>query len=48
MRAHPLGRNAVRIGTVTAAHPNLVVLRTAIGGTRVLDPPHGELLPRIC
>ncbi len=48
MRAHPLGRDAVRIGTVTADHPNLVVLRTGIGGTRVLDPPHGELLPRIC
>ena len=48
MRAHPLGRDAVRIGTVTAEHPNLVVLRTGIGGTRVLDPPHGELLPRIC
>lgn len=48
MRAHPLGRDAVRIGTVTAAHPNLVVLRTGIGGSRVLDPPHGELLPRIC
>ena len=48
MRAHPLGRDAVRIGTVTADHPTLVVLRTGIGGTRVLDPPHGELLPRIC
>lgn len=48
MRAHPLGRKAVRIGRVTAEHPKLVVLRTGIGGTRVLDPPHGELLPRIC
>ena len=48
MRAHPLGRDAVRIGTVTADQPGLVVLRTGIGGTRVLDPPHGELLPRIC
>lgn len=48
MRAHPQGAEAMRIGTVTAEHPNLVVLRTGIGGTRVLDPPHGELLPRIC
>lgn len=48
MRSHPLGRDAKRIGTVTAEHPKLVVLRTGIGGTRVLDPPHGELLPRIC
>lgn len=48
MRRHPLGREAVRIGTVTAEHPRVVVLRTAIGGSRVLEPPYGELLPRIC
>ncbi len=48
MRAHPLGREAVRVGTVTAEHPQLVVVRTAIGGSRVLERPYGELLPRIC
>lgn len=48
MRAHPFGKDAVRIGTVTAEHPGLVLARTAIGGTRVVDLPAGELLPRIC
>jgi hydrogenase expression/formation protein HypE len=48
MRAHPLGRSASRIGCVTAEHPGVVVLRTPIGGNRILDLPFGEALPRIC
>ncbi len=48
MRAHPLGREAVRIGTATEEHPGMVVVRTSIGGSRVLERPYGELLPRIC
>ncbi len=48
MRAHPLGRGAAIIGEVTAEHPGMVVARTAIGGTRVVDTQVGEQLPRIC
>ncbi len=48
MRAHPLGRDAARIGVATAEHPGLVLARTGIGGRRVVDMPLGELLPRIC
>ncbi len=48
MRAHPFGQQAARIGAVVAEHPRLVVARTAIGGSRVVDLPAGELLPRIC
>jgi hydrogenase expression/formation protein HypE len=48
MRAHPLGRFACRIGRVTDEHPGFVILRTPIGGDRVLDLPFGEALPRIC
>ncbi|MCX7856244.1 MAG: hydrogenase expression/formation protein HypE [Anaerolineae bacterium] len=48
MRAHPLGRDAARIGRATAEHPGLVLARTGIGGRRVVDMPLGELLPRIC
>jgi hydrogenase expression/formation protein HypE len=48
MRAHPLGRDAVRIGRVTDEHPGVVLLRTPIGGDRILDLPFGEALPRIC
>jgi hydrogenase expression/formation protein HypE len=48
MRAHPLGHDAVRVGTVTSEHAGLVVMRTKIGGRRILERPYGELLPRIC
>lgn len=48
MRQHPYGQNATRIGTVTAEHPGLVVAKTSIGATRVVDLPAGALLPRIC
>jgi hydrogenase expression/formation protein HypE len=48
MRRHPLGRSAARIGRVTDDHPGFVVLRTPIGGDRVLQLPFGEALPRIC
>lgn len=48
MRTHPLGSNATIIGQVTEAHPGVVVARTGIGGTRVVDRQVGEQLPRIC
>jgi hydrogenase expression/formation protein HypE len=48
MRQHPLGRQATIIGQVTAQHPGVVVARTGIGGTRVVDMQIGEQLPRIC
>jgi hydrogenase expression/formation protein HypE len=48
MRSHPLGQQATIIGKVVAEHPGMVVSKTAIGGSRVVDLPTGELLPRIC
>jgi hydrogenase expression/formation protein HypE len=48
LRGHPLGRDAARIGRVTESHPGFVILRTPVGGERVLDLPFGEALPRIC
>ncbi|TIC82606.1 hydrogenase expression/formation protein HypE [Nocardioides sp. GY 10127] len=48
LRAHPFGLGAVRIGTVVEDHPRMVVARTGLGGTRVIDLPIGEQLPRIC
>ena len=48
LRAHPYGRHAARIGAVHADPPGRVLLRTVIGGTRILDVLAGEMLPRIC
>jgi hydrogenase expression/formation protein HypE len=48
MRRHPLGGEAVVIGEVVADHAGMVLMKTEIGGTRVLDVMFGEQLPRIC
>jgi hydrogenase expression/formation protein HypE len=48
MRAHPLGRNAALIGEVVADHAGLVILRSRVGGERVVTLLAGEQLPRIC
>jgi hydrogenase expression/formation protein HypE len=48
MRCHPLGAQAAVIGECVADHPGLVVARTGLGGSRVVDLPIGEQLPRIC
>jgi len=48
MRDHPLGQVASIIGEVVADHPGKVLMRSRIGGTRVVDVLSGEQLPRIC
>nr|WP_329316529.1 hydrogenase expression/formation protein HypE [Streptomyces sp. NBC_01262] len=48
MHAHPLGAHAAVIGECVDSHPGMVVARTGLGGTRVVDLPIGEQLPRIC
>ncbi|MGF0173743.1 hydrogenase expression/formation protein HypE [Streptomyces sp. Marseille-Q5077] len=48
MRAHPQGAGATLIGECVTDHPGMVVVATGLGGTRVVDLPLGEQLPRIC
>ncbi len=48
MRAHEFGKNAAIIGEVTADSPGVVLMKTRIGGTRIVDVLSGEQLPRIC
>jgi hydrogenase expression/formation protein HypE len=48
LRSHPLGREAVAIGEVRAKEPGRVVMRTLMGGWRIVDMLVGEQLPRIC
>jgi hydrogenase expression/formation protein HypE len=48
VRGHPLGSRAAPIGTVVEDHPGRVVLRSSIGGRRIVDMLSGEQLPRIC
>ncbi len=48
MRRHPLGAGAAVIGEMRDEHPGKVVLRSRIGGSRIVDMLSGEQLPRIC
>ncbi|MFZ5624717.1 MAG: hydrogenase expression/formation protein HypE [Gemmatimonadota bacterium] len=48
LRGHAIGADATVIGCAVAAHPGMVLLRTGIGGTRVVDMLPGDQLPRIC
>jgi len=48
MKTVPEGENAAVIGRVTRAHPGQVTIRTAFGGSRVVQKLTGALLPRIC
>ncbi len=48
MRRHPLGRDAAIIGHAVEQHRKTLVVKTRLGALRVVAPPIGEQLPRIC
>jgi len=48
LRGHEHGREACKVGEITAEPPGMVLLRTTAGGERIVDVPTGEDLPRIC
>ncbi len=48
MRRQPLGKDAAIVGECVSEHPGTVVMRSVIGGERVVSMLAGEQLPRIC
>jgi hydrogenase expression/formation protein HypE len=48
MKKNVYGKGSMIVGEVTAENPGRVLLRTKIGGTRILSMLTGEQLPRIC
>ncbi|MGV9306043.1 MULTISPECIES: hydrogenase expression/formation protein HypE [unclassified Nonomuraea] len=48
LRGHPLGEGAALVGHVKDDPAGLVLLKTAFGGTRIVDLLVGDPLPRIC
>jgi hydrogenase expression/formation protein HypE len=48
LKKYPEGRDAAVIGRVTSKYPGKVVIKTFIGGTRILSKLTGAQLPRIC
>jgi len=48
MKNNEFGKEATIIGEITEEHKGKAVLKTSIGGTRIIDMLAGEQLPRIC
>ena len=48
MKKHPKGSKAALVGELRGAHPGKVVMKSPVGGTRIVTPLIGEQLPRIC
>ncbi|MDZ7698182.1 MAG: hydrogenase expression/formation protein HypE [Deltaproteobacteria bacterium] len=48
MKSHRYGKGARIIGEVSDANPGRALLKTRVGGTRILSMLTGEQLPRIC
>jgi len=48
MRKHPVAKDARIIGEVKEAPSGMVLLKTSIGGTRIVEMLSGDQLPRIC
>ena len=48
MRKPDYDRHASVIGEIEASPAGMVLLETAIGGSRIMDMLQGEQLPRIC
>jgi hydrogenase expression/formation protein HypE len=48
LRAHPYGNQTAQIGEICPAPEKRVLMKTLIGGTRIVDTLAGEILPRIC
>jgi hydrogenase expression/formation protein HypE len=46
LRSHKYGRDAAVVGTVTRG--SHVIMETAIGGERFIEPPIGDPVPRVC
>ena len=48
LRAHALGADAVEVGVIESEPEGIVLLDTALGGSRIVDLLVGDPLPRIC
>lgn len=48
LRSFDEGRNAAVIGSASAEHSGMVIMKTVFGSRRIVDLPAGEQLPRIC
>jgi hydrogenase expression/formation protein HypE len=48
IKSSELGKDAQIIGEVTKDRPGKVILETVVGGKRIMEPPIGDPVPRVC
>jgi len=48
LRSDQLGKQSEIIGEILTGKRNIVILNTSVGGSRIIDMPSGQQLPRIC
>jgi hydrogenase expression/formation protein HypE len=48
LHSHKLGKDAAIIGHAVESDKYRVIMKTEIGGKRILEPPAGDPVPRIC
>ncbi|MDI6655487.1 MAG: AIR synthase-related protein, partial [Candidatus Hydrothermarchaeota archaeon] len=48
IKSMKLGKDAQIIGEVTDRYNGKVILETVIGGRRIMQPPIGDPVPRVC
>ena len=48
VRKTKYGKDAEIIGEIRPDRPGMVLLRTVVGGTRILRKPLSEPIPRVC
>ncbi len=48
LKKHEFGKDAAVIGEITSASPGKAIMRSVVGGSRIIEKLAGEQLPRIC
>ncbi|MHA2253977.1 MAG: hydrogenase expression/formation protein HypE [Candidatus Kariarchaeaceae archaeon] len=48
LKLHPISEYAAIVGRIVEEPKGRVHVKTEIGGTRILDKPYGEPIPRVC
>jgi hydrogenase expression/formation protein HypE len=48
IKSTELGKDAQIIGEVTKERPGKVIIETVVGGKRIMEPPLGDPVPRVC
>ena len=48
LRSHELGKDTVIVGVAQEENSGMVLMKSEYGGTKFMDSPYGEPIPRVC